>query len=55
MNRIKLSDRLSYAMNGDVTKGAARGIVANGRLGWVGEIVLMRPPNFMRFTQLLLN
>ena len=39
----------------DVSKVAACGIVATGRLGWVGEIVLMRSHNFMRSTKLLLN
>ena len=39
----------------DVTKVAACGIVATGRLGRVEEIVLMRSHNFMRSTKLLLN
>ena len=39
----------------DVTKMAACGIVATGRSGRVGEIVLMRSPNFVRSTKLLLN
>ena len=34
----------------DVTKVAACGIVATGRLSRVGEIVLMRSHNFMRST-----
>ena len=39
----------------DVTKVAACGIVATGRLGRVGEIVLMRSHNFMRSSKLVLN
>ena len=42
MNRIKLGDHLKLCDVADVTKVAACGSVANGRLGRVGEIVLRR-------------
>ena len=39
VDRITLCGRLTYAINDDVSKGAACGIVANnGRLGRAGEI-----------------
>ena len=38
MNRITLCDRLTYVVNGNVTKVAACGIVFTGRSGWVGKI-----------------
>ena len=42
-HKVKQSHKLR-----DVTKVAACGIVATGRLGRVEEIVLMRSHNFMR-------
>ena len=49
-HKVKRSHKLC-----DVTKVAACGIVATGRSGRMGEIVLMQSHNFMRSTKLLLN
>ena len=40
---------------GDVSKGAAGINMATAKLGWEGEIVLRRLPNFRRSAKVLLN
>ena len=49
---LNLCERIKL---GDVTKVAACGIMANSRLGRMGEIVLMRLLNFMRSAKVVLN
>ena len=49
-NHKKFEDRPklgAIAQLGDVSKGAACSKMATAKLGWVGEIVLMRSLNFM--------
>ena len=50
VDRITLCDRLTYAMNVDMSKGAACGSGRSGRMGEIGGSTYVMPHNFRRFT-----